>query len=157
MAAEWRWGQDEQSQPFLIEDVFQSCSWLFCGPAPGSPYLLIVLEAPELDAYSSLGDGWPMGYECTVPVHVQFFTYQNPQVLLNRAALDLSIPPPVTIPGVALAHVQHLALGFVEPHEILELDQAPLDSIPSFRSANSTTHLGVICKFVEALLDWRIY
>lgn len=132
-----------------------------------------MLGVPELDAYSrwshtrveqggritsldflpvllwiQLGYGWPMGYKCSLPAHVQCFTHQQPQVLLSRASLDLPIPL-VTTPGVALTQIQHLVLGFVEQHEIL---QAAL-WIPSFRSVNSTTWLGVICKFSEGALN----
>ncbi|KAF4804270.1 hypothetical protein TURU_009302 [Turdus rufiventris] len=63
---------------------------------------------------------------------------------------------------IALTQVQDLVLSPVEPHEIamgplLELVQVPLDGIPSFMSVNSTTQLGVICKFAEGALNPFVY
>ncbi|KAJ7420807.1 hypothetical protein WISP_46437 [Willisornis vidua] len=85
-------------------------------------------------------------------------THQHLHVLLGRAALDLFIPQPVLIPGVAPAQVQHLAPGLVKPHEIPmdphpELVQIPLDGIPSFTGVNHITQLGVTCKIPEVALD----
>jgi len=39
-------------------------------------------------------------------------------VLILRAALNPFIPQPVLILGAAPTHVQDLALGYVEPHEV---------------------------------------
>ncbi|KAK4822266.1 hypothetical protein QYF61_012105 [Mycteria americana] len=57
-----------------------------------------------------------------------------------------SSPKPVLIPGVALTHVQDLALGLVEPHEVhmgplLELVQVPLDGILSLRHEEYLEHV----------------
>jgi len=51
-----------------------------------------------------------------------------------------------------------LALGLVDPHELLmgpslKLIQVPLDGILSFWCVNCTTHLGVICKLTEGALN----
>jgi len=90
--------------------------------------------------------------------HVQLFIPQYSQVLLSRAALNPFIPQPLLILGVAPTHVQDLALGLVEPHEVhtgpfLKFVQVPLDGIPSFWCVNCTTQLGVICKVAEGALD----
>jgi len=87
---------------------------------------------------------------------------QCPQVLLGRAALNSVIAQPVLIPGVAPTQVQDLALGRVEPHEVLadpllKLIQVPLDDIPSLRHVNHTTQLGVVCKLAEGALDLTVY
>lgn len=69
-----------------------------------------------------------------------------------------SVPPPACgDTGIALTQLQHLALGPVKTHDIptsslLELVQVPLDGIPSFRSVNCTSQLGVICKCAKCAL-----
>jgi len=90
--------------------------------------------------------------------HVHLFIQQYPQVLLSRAALHPLIVQPVLIVEVAPTHMQDLALGLVEPHEVhtgpfLELVQVPLDGIPCFWCVNCTTRLGVICKLTGGALD----
>ncbi|KAK4828650.1 hypothetical protein QYF61_000298 [Mycteria americana] len=72
------------------------------------------------------------------------------------------IPQPVLIPGVALTHVQDLALGLAEPHEVhmgplLELIQVPLDGILSLRNVSHTTQFGVMCKLAEGALNSTVY
>ena len=59
-----------------------------------------------------------LGCECTLPAHVQLLTHQYPQAPLCRAALSPLIAQPVLVLGIALTHVQNLALGLVEPHEV---------------------------------------
>ncbi|KAJ7411115.1 hypothetical protein BTVI_51132 [Pitangus sulphuratus] len=102
-----------------------------------------------------------LGCKRTLPAHVQPLIHQHPLVLLSRASLDLVIPQPGLIPGVALTQVQHLALGLVKLHEIpmgplLELVQVPLDVILSFRCVNNTTQLDVICKLAEGAFVYVI-
>ncbi|KAK4832883.1 hypothetical protein QYF61_026433 [Mycteria americana] len=103
-----------------------------------------------------------LGCKYTLSAHVQLFIHQYPQVLLCRAALNPFIPQPVLILGVAVTHVQDLALGLVEPHEVhmgplLKLVQVLLDGIPSFWHVNRTTQLGVICKLAEDALNPTVY
>jgi len=43
---------------------------------------------------------------------------QHPQVLLLRAALHPFSTQPVFVLGIASTHIQHLALGLVELHEV---------------------------------------
>ncbi|KAK4830062.1 hypothetical protein QYF61_008400 [Mycteria americana] len=171
-------------------EVFQP-SDLFCGP-PLDPlqqlHVLLVLRAPELGAVLQVGShqgrvegqnhllqpaghasfdaaqvtvGF-LGCKCTLLAHVQLFIHQYPQVLLLRAALNPLITQPVLRLGVALTHVQDLALGLVDPHEVhmgplLQLVQVPLDGIPSLRHANCATQLGVICKLAEGALDATVH
>ena len=57
--------------------------------------------------------------------------------------------------GIALTHVQDLALGLVDLHEVRT--GPPLkpvkDGIPSLQCVNHTTQLGVVCRFAEGALD----
>ncbi|KAK4827038.1 hypothetical protein QYF61_013222 [Mycteria americana] len=81
--------------------------------------------------------------------------------VLRIPGLD-AVLQPVLIPGVAPTHVQDLALGLVEPHEVhmgplLEFAQVPLDGIPSLRCVNCTTQLGVVHKLAEGALDPTVY
>jgi len=55
----------------------------------------------------------------------------------SRAALNQFIPQSVLILGITLTHVQDLALGPVECHDVclgllLKHIKVPLDGIPSF-------------------------
>ncbi|KAK4815374.1 hypothetical protein QYF61_001362 [Mycteria americana] len=182
--------QPQLSEPVLIGGVFHPSDH-FCGP-PLDPlqqvHVLPVLRAPELDAvlqvrsHQTRVEGQNplprpaghasfdaaqdtvgfLGCECTLPAHVQLFIHQYPQVLLGRAALNPFIPQPVLIPEVAQIHVQDLALGLVEPHEVhmgplLELVQVSPDGIPSLRHVNHTTQLGGVCKLAEGAINPTVY
>ena len=90
--------------------------------------------------------------------HVELLINQHPQVLLLRAALNPFSAQPVFVLGIALTHVQDLAHGLVEPHEVrtgpaLKPVQVPLDDIPSLQRVDRTTQLGVICRFAEGALN----
>ncbi|XP_047908873.2 multivesicular body subunit 12B isoform X1 [Anser cygnoides] len=83
---------------------------------------------------------------------------QDPQVLLRRAALKFFFSQSIQIPGIAPAQVQHLALGLVEPHEVLmgpllQPARVPLDAIASLCCIDCTAQLGVICGLAEGALD----
>jgi len=126
-----------------------------------------VLRAPELDAGLQVGSDQSgaegqnplarpaghaafgaaqntvglLGCEHTLLGHVQLFIPKYSQVLFSRAALHPFIPQPVLILGIALIHVQDIALDLVECHEVhmgqlLELVQVPLDGILSLRCVN---------------------
>jgi len=147
-----------------------------------------VLRAPELDAGLQVGSHQsrvkvqdhlprPAGHaafdaardmvgfvDCkhTLLAHVCLFIHLYPQVLLSSTSLIPLIPQLVSIPGVALAQVQDLALSLVELHEVhmaslLKLVQVPLDGIPSLRLVSCTTQLGVICKYAEDALNPTVY
>ncbi|KAK4814188.1 hypothetical protein QYF61_011911 [Mycteria americana] len=67
-------------------------------------------------------------------------------------------PKPVALHGIAVAQVQDLALGLVEPHTIdlgpsIQPVQVPLQSLPTLKQINTPTQLGVICKLTEGALD----
>ena len=60
-----------------------------------------------------------LGYEASLLAHDQLAIHQYLQVLFVRAVLYSYIPQIVLIVGVASTQVQDLALGYVEPHEVL--------------------------------------
>ena len=98
-----------------------------------------------------------LGCERTLLAHSQFSIHQQRQVLL-RAILNPLISQPVFVLGIAPTHVQDLALGLVELHEVctgppLQPIQVPLDAMPSLQRVNCTTHLGVISTLAEGALD----
>ena len=59
-----------------------------------------------------------LGCECTLPGHAKPLINQHSQVLLVRAALNPYFAQPVFVLGIASTHIQHLALGLVELHEV---------------------------------------
>ena len=63
-----------------------------------------------------------LGCEVTLLAYVQLPIHQYPQVLFSRAALNPFIPQLVLVMGVASIQLQALALGFVEPREVLACD-----------------------------------
>jgi len=64
--------------------------------------------------------------ECTLPGCVELLVNQHPQVLLLRVALNSFSTQPVFVLGIALTHVQDLALGLVELHSVLHWTQLKL-------------------------------
>jgi len=69
-----------------------------------------------------------------LPGHGEFLTNQHPQVLLLRAALNPFSSQPVFVLGIALTHVQDLALGLVQLHRVhmgplLKPLKVPLDGV----------------------------
>ncbi|KAK4807082.1 hypothetical protein QYF61_018423 [Mycteria americana] len=94
----------------------------------------------------------------TLLAHIQAAVNQHPQVLLCLAAFQPLFPKPVALHGVAVAQVQDLALGLVEPHTIdlgpsIQPVQDTLQSLPPLKQINTPTQLGVICKLTEGALD----
>jgi len=60
--------------------------------------------------------------------------------------------------GIALTHVQDLALGLAELHEVctgpnFRPVKVPLDGIFSLQLVDCTTHLCVICKLADGALN----
>ncbi|KAK4831110.1 LOW QUALITY PROTEIN: hypothetical protein QYF61_015413 [Mycteria americana] len=99
-----------------------------------------------------------LGHLGTLLAHIQAAVNQHPQVLFHRAAFQPLFPKPVALHGVAVAQVQDLALGLVEPHTIglgpsIQPVQVPLQSLPTLKQINTPTQLGVICKLTEGALD----
>ncbi|KAK4822567.1 LOW QUALITY PROTEIN: hypothetical protein QYF61_016136 [Mycteria americana] len=99
-----------------------------------------------------------LGHLGTLLAHIQLAIDQHPQVLFCLAAFQPLFPKPVALHGVAVAQVQDLALGLVEPHTIdlgpsIQPVQVPLQSLPTLKQINTPTQLGVICKLTEGALD----
>ncbi|KAK4825855.1 hypothetical protein QYF61_003129 [Mycteria americana] len=83
--------------------------------------------------------------------HIQLAVNQHPQVLLCWAAFQPLFPKPVALHGVAVAQVQDLALGLVEPHTTglspsIQPVQVPLQSLLTLKQIKTPTQPGVICK-----------
>ncbi|KAK4824081.1 hypothetical protein QYF61_010592 [Mycteria americana] len=95
-----------------------------------------------------------LGHLGTLLAHIQAAVNQHPQVLFCQAAFQPLFPKPVALHGVAVAQVQDLALGLVEPHTTgsSPLIQ-PIQSLPTLKQINSPAQLGVICKRTEGALD----
>ncbi|KAK4825967.1 hypothetical protein QYF61_003536 [Mycteria americana] len=90
-----------------------------------------------------------LGCKCTLPGYAELLINQHPQVLLLRAAVNPFSTQPVFVLGIALTHVQDLALGLVELHEVcpgpaLKPVTVPLDGIPSLQHVDHTTQLAVV-------------
>ncbi|KAK4832374.1 hypothetical protein QYF61_022229 [Mycteria americana] len=101
-----------------------------------------------------------LGCKCTLPV--ELLINQHPQVLLLRAALNPFSAQPVFVLGIAPPHVQDLALGLVELHEVhtgppLKPVKVPLNGIPSRQCVNCTTELGVIRMLAEGALNPTVH
>ncbi|KAK4821623.1 hypothetical protein QYF61_026057 [Mycteria americana] len=99
-----------------------------------------------------------LGHLGTLLAHIQAAVNQRSQVLFCLAAFQPLFPKPVALHGVAVAQVQDLALGLVEPHTIglgpsIQPVQVPLQSLPTLQQINTPTQLGVICKLTEGALD----
>ncbi|KAK4816773.1 hypothetical protein QYF61_022771 [Mycteria americana] len=99
-----------------------------------------------------------LGHLGTLLAHIRAAVNQHPQVLLCRAAFQPLFPKPVALHGVAVAQVQDLALGLVEPHTTdlgpsIQPVQVPLQSLPTLKQINNPAQLGVICKLTEGALD----
>ncbi|KAK4817646.1 hypothetical protein QYF61_023236 [Mycteria americana] len=99
-----------------------------------------------------------LGHLGTMLAHIQPAVNQHPQVLFCLAAFQPLFPKPVALHGVAVAQVQDLALGLVEPHTIdlspsIQPVQVPLQSLPTLKQINTPTQLGVNCKRTEGALN----
>ncbi|KAK4820046.1 hypothetical protein QYF61_017892 [Mycteria americana] len=85
-----------------------------------------------------------LGHLGTLLAHIQAAVNQHPQL--------------VALHGIAVAQVQDLALGLVEPHTVdlgplIQPVQVPLQSLPTLKQINTPTQLGVVCKLTENTLD----
>ncbi|KAK4812136.1 hypothetical protein QYF61_000977 [Mycteria americana] len=98
-----------------------------------------------------------LGHLGTLLAHIQAAVSQHSQVLLCQAAFQPLFPKPAALHGVAVAQVQDLALGLVEPHTIdlgpsIQPVQVPLQSLPTLQQIDTPAQLGVICKLTEGAL-----
>ncbi|KAK4832282.1 hypothetical protein QYF61_021681 [Mycteria americana] len=94
----------------------------------------------------------------TLLAHIQVAVNQHPQVLLCQAAFQPLFPKPVALRRVAVAQVQDVALGLVEPHSIgsspsIQPVQVPLQSLPTLKQINTPAQLGVVRKHTEGALN----
>ncbi|KAK4823737.1 hypothetical protein QYF61_006006 [Mycteria americana] len=99
-----------------------------------------------------------LGHLGTLLAHIQAAVNQHSQVLLCWAAFQPLFPKPVVLHGGAVAQVQDLALGLVEPHTSdlspsIQPVEVPLQSLPTLQQINTPTQLGVLCKLAESALD----
>ncbi|KAK4819180.1 hypothetical protein QYF61_025995 [Mycteria americana] len=145
--------QPQLSQPFLTAEVFQPSDHLHVPPLDPLQQVdaCLVLRTPDLDAVLQGGlsraeqRGRILSLDLLATllwmqprIRLPFWAASYPQVLLRRAALNPFIPQSVLILGIALAQVQDLALGLVEPHEVhtgplLKPVQVPQDGIPPLK------------------------
>jgi len=91
-----------------------------------------------------------LGCEHTLLGHIELLINQHTQVL-HSAALHPFFTQPVFVLGIALTHVQDLALGLAELHEVrtgppLKPVKVPLDGIPLLQHVHRTTEYGGISK-----------
>lgn len=134
-----------------VDAVFQVGSQQSTGlKSPPSPAAHTALDAAQVA--SGL-----LGCECTLPAHVQPLIQQHPHILLGRAALEMFIPQPLLIPGVAQPRCSTLHLALLKPHvfhmaPLLRLVQVTLGAILSFRCVRGTAQIGVTCRFAEGAL-----
>ncbi|KAK4828799.1 hypothetical protein QYF61_000856 [Mycteria americana] len=159
----------EETDPHLSTTSFQ----LLCPSLDWLQHLNVslVVRGPKLNTVFEGHDHFPtpaghtifdtsqdaigfLGHLGTLLAHIQAAVKQHPQVLLCQAAFQPLFPKPVALHGVAVAQVQDLALGLVEPHTIdLGPSIQPVQSLPPLKQINTPTQLGVICKLTEGALD----
>lgn len=99
---------------------------------------------------------WGANAHCQVMSHF-FFIYQDPQVLIHRAALKSIHPPACTHPGdCSNLDARPGAIGLVELHELhtdslLKSVKVPLDDVPSLNLFSCISQLDVIPKLTKGL------
>ncbi|KAK4825708.1 hypothetical protein QYF61_002067 [Mycteria americana] len=182
--------QPQLSHPVFTGEVLQPSDHLRGPPLDSLQQLhvLLMLGAPELNAVVQLGShesgvegqnhlprpaghtsfdaaqdtvGF-LGCKRQLPAHGELLINQHPRVLLLRAALSPFSIQPVFVLGIALTHVQDLALGLVELHEVctgppLKPVKVSLDSIPSLQCVDHTTQLGVVGKLAEVAINPTVH
>ncbi|KAK4810558.1 hypothetical protein QYF61_004521 [Mycteria americana] len=155
--------QPQISQPVFIGEVLQPSDHLRGPPLDSlqQVHVLLMSGVPEVNTVLQDMVGF-LGCKCTLPGHVELLINQHPQVLLLRAGLNPFPAQPVFVLGIAPTHVQALALGLVELHEVctgplLKPVEVPLDGIPSLQCVDHTTRLGVICKLAEGALNPTVH
>ncbi|KAK4831314.1 hypothetical protein QYF61_016803, partial [Mycteria americana] len=155
---------EELSQPVFIAEVLQPSDHLH-GPALDSlqqVHILLRFGAPELDA--ALQGGLTRAEQRgRIPSLALLATllWMQPRIRLAFWAVSAHCQP-VFVLGIALTHVQDLALGLVELPEVcmgppLKPVKVPLDGIPSLQRVDRTTQLGVIGKLAEGALNPTIH
>ncbi|KAK4823964.1 hypothetical protein QYF61_008350 [Mycteria americana] len=178
--------QSQLPQPLLIRLLLQTLHQLHCPSLDTLQHLNVslVVRGPKLNTVFQVRphqcrvqghDHFPspaghaifdtsqdaigfLGHPGTLLAHIQAAVNQHPQVLLCQAAFQPLFPKPVVLHGVAVAQVQDLALGLVEPYTVdlspsIQPVQVPLQSLPTLKHINTPAQLGVICKLTESALD----
>ncbi|KAK4808149.1 hypothetical protein QYF61_000129 [Mycteria americana] len=146
--------QPQLSQPVFIGEVFQPSDHLGGPPLDllQQVHVLLMLGAPELDTVLQDTVGF-LGCKCTLLGHVELLINNIPKPAFNPFSAQ-----PVFVLGIALTHVQDLALGLIELHDVctgppLKPVKVPLDGIPSLQCVDCTTQLGVVSKLAEGALN----
>ncbi|KAK4832903.1 hypothetical protein QYF61_026546 [Mycteria americana] len=104
---------------------------------------------------------WAASAHCRVLL--SFLSTNTPKSFSSgRAALNPFSAQPVFVLGIVPTHVQDLALGPVELHEVhtcppLKPVKVPLDGIPSLQRVDSTTQLGDVGKLAEGALNPTVH
>ncbi|KAK4821248.1 hypothetical protein QYF61_016547 [Mycteria americana] len=175
--------QPQFPQPLLIRLVLQTLHQLCCPSLDTLQHLnvFLVVRGPKLNTVFEVQphqcrvqghDHFPspaghiipdtsqdavgfLGHLGTLLAHIQAAVNQHPQVLLCRAAFQPLFPKPVALHGVAVAQVQDLTLGLVEPHTIdlgpsIQPVRIPLQSLPTLKHINTPAQFGVICNLLRA-------
>ncbi|KAK4818029.1 hypothetical protein QYF61_004153 [Mycteria americana] len=182
--------QAQLTQPIFIREVLQPSGHLRSPPLDSSQqvHVLLMLGAAELNTILQVGShesgvegenhllqpaghasfdaaqdtvGF-LGCKRTLLGHVELLISQHPQVLLLRAALNPFSSQLVFVLGIAPTHVQDLALGLVELHEVhtgppLKSVKVPPDGIPSLQHVDRTTKLGVVSKLAGGALNPTVH
>ena len=117
----------------------QYCRWGLTR-AEGENRLLQLAGCVSFDA--AQGAVGLLGCRRTLLGHVELLVNTHPEVLLLRAGLDPLSAQPVFVLGIALTHVQDLALGLVEVMRFTEAQFSSLTRslwMASLHSSVSTT------------------
>lgn len=97
-----------------------------------------------------------LSYMCTLQAHVLLLIHWNTQVLLCKSAPSELFDQSAHIPGITLAQMQYLALGFIESHLVhlglhLKPVHIPLCGIPAFYCIICISHPGSLVSSTNQL------
>ncbi|KAK4815655.1 hypothetical protein QYF61_005217 [Mycteria americana] len=165
--------QPQVPQPLLIRLLLQTLHQLRCPSLDMLQPLNVslVVRVPKLNTVFEGDDHFPspaghaifdtsqdavgfLGHLGTLLAHIQVAVNQSSQVLLCWVVFQPLFSQPVALHGVAVAQVQDLALGLVEPHTIGPSPSIqPVQSFPTHKQINTPAQLGVVCRLIEGALD----
>ncbi|KAK4821719.1 LOW QUALITY PROTEIN: hypothetical protein QYF61_000262 [Mycteria americana] len=149
--------QPQLSQAVFIGEVLQPSDHLHGPPLDSfqQVHVLLTLGPPELNAVLQPGI-WLAFWAASTDCHIMlsFSSTNTPKAALNPFSAQ-----PVFVLGIALTHVQDLALGLVDLHEVCMGPPllVPLDGMPSLQHVDRTTQLGVIGKLDEGALNPTVH
>ncbi|NXW38884.1 F16P1 bisphosphatase, partial [Phaetusa simplex] len=167
----------EENKDAVIVETEKQGKYIVCiDPLDGSSNIDCLVSIGTIFAiYRKMSPGEPSGKDALQPgrniVAAGYALYGSATMLVlatsaggvNCFMLD---PPfsaqPVFVPGLAMTHVQDLALGLVELHEVLtgpplKPVQVPLDGIPSLQCVDRATQLSVVSKLAEGALNPTVH